>query len=127
MPSLCRVVVLRALSLLALVLPLSAQAQSADDGADLFQEACSACHGTTAGDNGIGPALVGVVGRKAGSAPGFTYSAAMKASGLVWTDKTLDTYLANPKKDVPGTKMGLAGIPSADNRSALIAYLKTLK
>jgi cytochrome c len=73
------------------------------------------------------PRAAGVFGRKAGSAPGFTYSAAMKGSGLVWTDKTLDTYLADPKKDVPGTRMILAGIPSADDRSALIAYLRTLK
>jgi cytochrome c len=118
---------LRALPLFVLFFPLAAQAQSADDGADLFQTACGACHAITAGDNGAGPSLAGVFGRKAGSVPGFAYSAPMKASGLVWTDKALDTYLENPKKDVPGTKMALAGIPSADDRAALIAYIKTLK
>lgn len=73
------------------------------------------------------PSLAGVVGRKAGSIAGFAYSDANKASGLTWDEKTLDTYLTNPMKMVPGTKMTFAGIPDAAKRKEVIDYLKTLK
>ena len=77
--------------------------------------------------NGVGPSLAGVAGRKAGSVPGFAYSDANKASGLTWDEKTLDTYLTNPMKMVPGTKMTFAGLPDPAQRKAVIDYLKTLK
>lgn len=84
---------------------------------------CVACHSFAAGQNKIGPALAGAVGRKAGTAPGFAYSPAMKASGLTWDAATLDRYLANPRGVVPGTKMIFAGIPAPADRANLIAYL----
>ena len=88
---------------------------------------CAACHSVEPGMNGVGPSLAGVVGRKAGSVSGFAYSEANKASGLTWDEKTLDTYLTNPMKMVPGTKMTFAGLPDPAQRKAVIEYLKTLK
>ncbi len=71
----------------------------------------------------MGPNLNKLFGRKAGSAPGFNYSPALKASGIVWDAKTLDQYLAAPTTKVPGTRMVMkVGDPA--RRAALIAYLK---
>ena len=87
---------------------------------------CMVCHakGMT---NGIGPGLLGIIGRHAGSAPGFRYSPAMTNSNIVWDEKSLDAYIAAPQKALPGTTMPFAGIPSQEERSDLIAYLETLK
>ena len=63
-------------------------------------------------------------GRRAGSVPGFDYSPAMKRSGIVWNAKTLDRFLADPLRTVPGTSMGYAGVKDRKERAALIAYLK---
>jgi cytochrome c len=75
----------------------------------------------------VGPSLFGVVGRPAGTAPGYNYSEANKSSGKTWDDATLDTYLTNPKALVPGTKMVFPGLPDAADRANVIAYLDTLK
>ena len=88
---------------------------------------CMSCHAVTPGQNGIGPSLAGVFGRKAASAPGFEYSDAMKASGKTWDDATLDTYLANPMGVVPGTRMTYMGQSDPAKRKAVIEYLKSLK
>ncbi len=88
---------------------------------------CSSCHTIVAGKNGIGPSLLGVVGRKAGSLPGFAYSAALQKSGIVWTPKRLDQWLSGPMTLVPGTKMSFGGYADPKQRQAVIAYLKTLK
>jgi cytochrome c len=95
-------------------------------GAKTFVQ-CKACHVTTAGVNRIGPSLHAVVGRKAGTAPGYTYSAANKSSGLTWTEAELFTYLEAPRKVVPGTKMSFAGLKAPQDRANVIAYLKTQK
>jgi alcohol dehydrogenase (cytochrome c) len=95
-------------------------------GKSYFQTACSACHSAAPAQNGVGPTLSGVVGRKAGSAPGFTFTPALSASGLTWDPKSLDDYLTDPAKKVPGTAMA-ASIPAANDRADLIAYLATLK
>ena len=86
---------------------------------------CIACHAVTpsAGPK-MGPNLAGVVGRKAGAAPAFKYSAAMKKANLKWDDATLDKWLAKPSAVVPGTSMAFAGVPSADDRAAVIAYMR---
>lgn len=106
----------------------SASAASADAGGKPAAFAqCMACHSTEPGKNSVGPSLAGVVGRKAGSVPGFAYSDANKNSGLTWDEKTLDTYLTNPMKMVPGTKMTYAGLADPAERKAIIDYLKTLK
>ncbi len=86
---------------------------------------CVACHAVTPGAGvKMGPNLAGVVGRKAGMAPGFKYSAAMKKAALKWDDATLDKWLTKPSALVPGTSMAFAGVPSADDRANVIAYLR---
>jgi len=94
----------------------------------LFQQRCGLCHtaGPEDGDGGQGPPLAGVVGRPAASAPNFSYTAALKASGKVWTPQALDRFLTAPGKDVPGTAMPLS-TPSPKDRADLIAYLSTVK
>lgn len=82
---------------------------------------CLACHALQY--NRTGPKHCGVVGRRAGTAPGYEYSPAMKRSKLVWDEKTLDRFLADPLKTVPGTTMTYAGVPEAKDRADLIAYL----
>ena len=82
---------------------------------------CLACHSLEL--NRTGPKHCGLLGRRAGSVPGYDYSPAMKRSRLVWDAKTLDRFLADPLKAVPGTTMTYAGIPDARERADLIAYL----
>ena len=86
---------------------------------------CQACH-ALAYDR-VGPHHCGLIGRRAGSVPGFAYSEAMKRSGLVWDRKTLDRFLANPPRTVPGTTMTYAGVPDPGERADLIAYLAAAK
>jgi cytochrome c len=88
---------------------------------------CSSCHSIRPGLNAVGPSLYAVVGRKAGSLADYAYSPALKASGKVWDEATLDTWLAGPMQDVPGTKMTYAGLADPAKRKEIIAYLKTLK
>ncbi|NJD87913.1 MAG: c-type cytochrome [Betaproteobacteria bacterium] len=82
---------------------------------------CFACHSLDA--DRTGPRHCGLLGRRAGSVPGFDYSPAMRASGIVWDAKSLDRFLADPVGTVPGTSMGYAGIKEARERADLIAYL----
>jgi cytochrome c len=72
-----------------------------------------------------GPNLHGIVGRVAGTKPGYSYSEANKTSGITWTEDHLFEYLLNPKKYVKGTKMVFAGIKDEAERRDLIAFLKT--
>ncbi len=87
---------------------------------------CAACHSVT-GSNGVGPSLKGIMGRKAGSFPGFRYSRAMKTYGKSWDKTNLAAYLANPQQAVPGNTMPFAGVPDASQRAAIVNYLATLK
>jgi cytochrome c len=103
---------------------LSTGAVAEEPGETLFKKNCAVCHTLEAGKNKIGPSLEGVVGRKAGSVPGFAYSAANKNSGDTWDQLTLDTYLTDPRKFMPGTKMVFAGLKNSEDRKALIEYLK---
>ena len=114
--------------LAGLGLSAPAAAQDAAAGATVFQSFCAVCHSVDKpARNKIGPSLVGVVGRKAGAAPGFSYSSAMKAHGQVWTAANLDAFLAAPSKTVPGTSMTFAGVKDTAKRANLIAYLKQQK
>jgi cytochrome c len=88
---------------------------------------CKTCHVTDAGVNRIGPSLHGVVGRKASSIPGYSYSEANHNSGITWTAEKLFQYLENPQRVVPGTKMAFAGIQDPQKRADLIAWLATQK
>lgn len=83
---------------------------------------CQGCHSIDR--NRIGPLHRGLFGRRAGSVDGFDYSQAMRASGIVWDEATLDAFLAAPRDYIPGTRMIYAGIKDPQERADLIAYLK---
>jgi cytochrome c len=103
-----------------------APAFSADpvSGEKVFKR-CLACH--TVGEDakaGVGPVLNGLLGRKAGTYPGFKYTEANKNSGIVWDEATLANYLKNPRAAIPGTSMTFLGIKKDEEIEDLIAYLK---
>jgi nitrite reductase (NO-forming) len=83
---------------------------------------CQACHSMEPGKTILGPSLAGIIGRKAGAEAGYSYSPAMKQAGIVWDAKTLDAYLADPQKFVPGNKMPFPGLKTATDRTDLIAF-----
>jgi cytochrome c len=88
---------------------------------------CATCHSTKPGENLIGPSLFGVVGRKAATEPGFSYSPAMKAANITWDKDSIDRFTENPYALVPGTKMPFAGTKEKAKRDEIIAFLETLK
>ena len=85
-------------------------------------ERCAACHSLDR--DRVGPHHCGLFGRQAGSVPGFSYSEAMRASGIVWNRQTLDAFLADPLGTVPGTFMTYAGIQDPKERAQLLAFLE---
>ncbi|MEH3108027.1 MAG: cytochrome c family protein [Sphingomonas fennica] len=93
-------------------------------GQTLFA-ACRTCHSDVAGGNRTGPSLFAVVGRPAGTVPGFHYSPANRASRLVWDAPTLFRYLLDPQATVPGTFMSYGGMADPQARADVIAYLAT--
>ena len=110
---------------LAAALLSCAPALAADGRAERGEEIytrCMACH--TLAHNRVGPRHCGLFGRKAGSVPNYPYSPAMKKYGVTWNEETLDRFIENPLKTVPGTKMGYAGVMNPQERADLIAYLK---
>ena len=108
--------------------PLNATAQPLLQGdparGKALYQACTSCHSIN--ENDIGPKHRGVVGRKAGTVPDYAYSAALKASGIVWDKTALDRWLTNPSAMVPGTKMFFV-LPDPQARADVIAYLTELK
>ena len=111
---------------LALVLVAgSAHAEGdAVHGTQVFNQLCTGCHALN-GPSFAAPPLAGVYGRKAGTAGGYKYSTAMAGSGIIWSDATLDKFLAAPGTAVVGTTMPIA-VASPNSRADVIAYLKTL-
>jgi cytochrome c len=96
-----------------------------EDGQLAFNNACRTCHTLREGDNRLGPSLHKVIGRKAGSLPGFGFSSAMQGSDIVWDKATLDRFIANPDQVVPGHSMKpFGGIASPEVRARIIAYLE---
>ena len=97
------------------------------DGQLMFNNACRTCHSVREGDNRLGPHMRGIIGRKAGSLPDYSYSSAMRGADFVWDEKNLERFIANPDETVPGNTMKpYGGLPSAESRAKLIAFLKTL-
>jgi cytochrome c len=102
-------------------------AADAAAGKQVFETQCAACHSLDPDDPGMGPSLKGVVGRKSGALDDYDYSPAMQGAGKTWDPGTLDAYLADPQGQVPGTKMVFPGLKDSNQRSAVIAFLATLK
>jgi cytochrome c len=100
---------------------LAAPKGDAKKGEEIYSR-CLACH-ALAYDR-TGPRHCGLFGRKAGSVAGFAYSDAMKHSKITWNAKTLDRFITDPMKAVPGTAMGYAGVKDREERADLIAYLE---
>ena len=114
------------LALSVLAQPAWADGDAAQ-GEQIFKK-CAACHSVADKANKVGPSLLGVVGRKVASVPDYTYSDSMKeyaATGAIWDEKTLDTYLTDPKAVVGHTKMAFPGLKQQADRDNLIAFLKT--
>ncbi len=106
----------------ALGLATTAAPVAAVESGESLYGRCAACHSFEY--NRTGPRHCGLFGRKAGTEPGYEYSKAMRGAGIVWNEETLDRFLAAPTKVVPGTTMTYAGVPDAEERKTLIAYLK---
>ena len=96
---------------------------SAADGAKIFKK-CAACHSIAqGGGNKIGPALWGVLGRKAGTVSGYKYSKSIVAYGKPWLFEEMDGFLTKPKDWIKGTKMSFVGLKNAKDRAAVILYM----
>ena len=114
------------LTVIAAMATVSDAAVSADlQRGELLYQTCSACH-SVLGD-GLGPDLHGIFGQKAAQIAGFKYSDALKASELVWDEKTLRAFIADPQAVVKGTLMAFPGYKADADLDALIAYIKTLQ
>ena len=105
--------------------PMAAAAAVSGDVATgkLVFRKCQACHSLEPGKNGLGPSLAGLIGKKAGSVANYNYSPANKASNLTWDIATLDRYLSDPQKVLPGNKMPFPGLRTKNERDAVIAFL----
>jgi cytochrome c len=112
-----------------LALPTFSASEDADgtSGQLVFNNACRTCHSIREGDNRLGPHMRGIIGRKAGSLPNYSYSSAMRAANFVWDEENLERFIANPDETVPGNNMKpYGGLAPAESRAKLIAFLKTL-
>ena len=103
-----------------------------DRGRMTFSASCAVCHSVKdPSDPGysplVGPSLFAVVGAPAGHVDNYSYSKAMRESGLTWDEATLEAFLENPQRTVPRTRMAYAGEPDPEKRAAIIAFLKAQK
>jgi cytochrome c len=114
----------RVLPLICLLAMCCGPALAAGDparGKTAYAQRCAACHSIEY--NGTGPAHRGLLGRKAGTAPGFAYSAALKASSITWSEDTLNAWLSDPEKLIPGQNMWIS-VPDPAERQDIVAYLQ---
>lgn len=115
-----------AASLLTGSLALASMAQAANcdpaPGQQVFQNKCSVCHALN--EDRVGPHLNGVVGRRIGSVPGFTYSADLAGANATWNLEQLDKWLSGPARLYPGTAMAFGGIRNAADRQTLLCFLQ---
>ncbi|MEM9619634.1 MAG: c-type cytochrome [Pseudomonadota bacterium] len=102
--------------------PSALTADAIDEGKDIYQRRCGACHSIDA--NRIGPKHRDVFGRTAGGDPDYNYSNALIQSDLIWNEETLDEWLMNPEATIPGQKMGYR-LSNKNERQAIIAYLRS--
>jgi cytochrome c len=117
------------LAVLALVLAAPSAAHAADAGAGqaIYAQRCRVCHQVgPAAKNSVGPPLNRIVGQPAAAAPGYSYSAALRDSGLVWDEATLKRFIASPRDVVAHTKMQFAGLKRDSDVDDVVAYLRTL-
>ena len=105
---------------LAAALPVAAAGDPARG--EKVYERCAACHSLA--QDRAGPRHCGLIGRRAGTVPGFDYSTAMRRSGIAWDARTLDRFIADPLRMVPGSSMGYDGVKDARERADLIAFLE---
>lgn len=114
-----------AVALAAALDPLSARAEDLEIS---FNDHCRECHSFVKDDNRLGPSLYGVVGRKAGTEPGYAFTQSMKDSGVTWDEATLDKWIADPGAVVPGNGMSppYSGIDDPAIRKRIIAFLKSI-
>jgi cytochrome c len=112
----------------AIVAVLASGTARAEDLEITFNDHCRECHSFVKDDNRLGPSLYGVVGRKAGTEPGYAYTPSMQDSGITWTDAMLDKWIANPGAVVPGNGMSppYSGIEDPAIRKRIIAFLKSI-
>lgn len=116
-------IAMRVLGLALIAAPLSVLAEDGDAerGRKLYEDRCIGCHSLDV--NRVGPRHRGVFGRRAGTIEGYRYSEALARSAVVWTDRTLDAWLTDPGKFIPGSRMGFR-LSRPDDRADIIAYLK---
>ena len=107
--------------------PWLARAADVDAGKDIFNHTCKNCHSPDAGMNKVGPSLYHIVGRPSGTVDGYMYSDAMKNLHADWTPAALNVYLENPRGNIHGVKMNFKGLPDAQDRANVIAYLQSLQ
>lgn len=105
----------------------TAHAQASNDAGQIsFNNACRTCHSIREGDHRLGPSLYGIVGKKAGTVSGYDPSPAIRQSGIVWDEKNLDSFIANPEALIHGNAMKpYGGIASEEERQKIIGYLKS--
>lgn len=114
----------------ALTAPLSVQAEEGgmtEAGRQIFNHHCTACHSLEPSKNSFGPNLIGVVNRQAASMPRFSYSEAMRKSGITWDEDNLRKWISDNEALVPGTRMRHVSITDSAEQDYLISFLRSLK